>query len=373
MKLSATPGQRRGHAQPPGATPQRRSSSRCGPCGFPQKEVLCALLALAALSVADGGAFYCESTSKLVSKRVGTYTRSHKTWMTKRRMRFDDGEELITIFRLDMGELWIASRETKTFLRKPVDHLAPGIVHIDDGMSRILGKGVTRFASTKSISGRTCTKHRMLLGRTPCLLWVDKSSEGAFDTARRLARDALIAMSGRRYFSSPAALPFGALRGLPLEISVGDPKTVELTWTITKHSQPEIPKEVFSLPSGYQESNRAPPQIYTLPEHVYYLGEATASYFAPPSSESRQRSLLPVDFVLKDAALVRGFYEGKADVERSGYIRWSRPLCFYLAPDLWHFPVSARAFNVLLVVGRSYLLGGLKYFPYLGILKRPAG
>jgi len=357
---------------PPGPIPRPRL--RAAARAAAGLGAFCLLVLAGARRGADAGTFYCESTSKLVSGRVGTLARSHKTWLTPLRMRFDDGDELTTILRLDMGELWIANREKKTFLRRRIEDLMPGVAQIDDGMSRQLGKGVARFAATHDVGGHPCTKRQIDIGRTPCTMWVDESegSRQAFETVRELAREAQLTMTGRRVLASPVTARFGALQGLPLEITVGDPKRVELTWTITRYSQPEVPKETFALPPGYRESNRADPQTYTLPEHVYYLGEATASYFAP-SPERGKRSLLPPGLALGDAKLVQGFYEGDREGLQLAYIHWCRPLSFYLAADLWRFPLSGRAFNLLQVVGKAYVSGGLKSFPYIEILKRPAG
>ena len=57
---------------------------------------------------------------------------------------------------------------------------------------------------------------------------------------------------------------------------------------------------------------------------------------------------------------------------RYGIFRWGKPLTFYLAPDLWRYPMSGRTINLLLVIGTALRGGGLRYYPQLEQIKRPA-
>jgi hypothetical protein len=168
------------------------------------------------------------------------------------------------------------------------------------------------------------------------------------------------------------AIALGGLRGMPREVSIGDPKRLRLTWTTDSYSDRPIPDSVFDLPPGYEENKAVPAAFFTVPETVYFMGEVTASYFAT-SAAQKSRSLLPREFTLTDEELVKGFYEGKPGAELLGVLRWAEPFTFYLAPELWCYPLSGRAINLLLVIGNAYRAGGLKQYPaYLNLLRVPA-
>jgi len=330
-------------------------------------------LAILCLSAAasEAATFYCEGTSKLVSRRIPSITRTHRTWLAEGRMRFDEGRLLTTIVRLDRGEIWIANRQKKTFLRYEARKIAPAIRDIGEQMARTVAKGVARLSKSELIGGETCRQVRVNLSRTPCKIWVEEDSREAFEAVRALARKAMERLGDVASAGAPVALPFAALRGLPRRVAIGDDTRLQLTWTVEKHHQRPVPDSVFKLPPGFREDSSVPAYTYTLPEHVYFLGEVTASYFAE-SPGDRARSLLPAAFTLADPELVKGFYESKRGAEQLGILRWARPLTFYLAPELWRFPLSARVVNVLMIIGVSYRHGGLAYYPYLNVIKRPA-
>ncbi|MFP4056495.1 MAG: hypothetical protein ACLF0G_06475 [Candidatus Brocadiia bacterium] len=331
-----------------------------------------ALGLLLAAAGARGADFQLQGSSTLVSRRVGTVRRRHTVWLSRGRLRVDDGERLITIVRYDTDEVLIANREERTFLRQKISNLAPVLVEIDDVMARGIGRTVARTTTTKTIGDKTCTLCRIRLNATPCEVWVEADSEGAFQAIRDLARHALGALGDEVSAASPAALPFGSLRGIPREVALGDPEKLRLTWRIDRWRERKLADTVFRLPPGYREDPSKPAAAYTLPEHVYFLGEATASYWRPEGAEGRH-SLLPPRFVLGDPELLQGFYKGQRGAEQLGIFRWADPLVFYLAPDLWRYPLSARATHLLLVIGTAYRGGGLEYYPALKELEKPPG
>jgi len=322
---------------------------------------------------AEGGAsgFYFESTHTLVSKRVGTTTRAHKTWLSEDRLRVDDGDLLTTIVRFDTGEILIASRPKKAFLRQEIKNVGGALMELGETMARHVGSRVTRTRFTKLVGGRPCTQCRFELGRGRRVLvsaWVEEESREAFDAVRALARQAAARMGSPR---ATLARVLGSLHGMPREVSVGDPERVRLTWTIDRFERKAVASNTFELPADYQENVRLPAAAFTLPEHTYFLGEVTASYFAP-SAEHRHRSLLPLGFELTSKTLLRDFYQGREGAHEFGIFRWAKPLTFYLAPELWRYPLSGRALKLLLDIGVCLRGGALKYYPAIQKVKLPA-
>jgi hypothetical protein len=333
------------------------------------------LAGIAALALAASGSqaadLYFECTSRIASPRVETILRPHTVRMSEGRLRVDDGEVLTTIVRFDTGEILIANRANRTFIRQKVANLAPVLVDFGEAMGRRLERQVRRSKATKTLGGQACRECRMRLNRTQITLWVDESGAEAFDAVRTVARDALVRLGDKVSVASPVAIPFGALRGLPREITIGEPGRFQLTWTIENWVKRKLSDTAFELPPGYTEDASKPAYSYTLPEHAYFLGEATASYFAPEGVK-KPRSLLPRAFTLTDAEAIQRFYEGERGSERIDIYHWCDPFSFYLAPDLWCYPLSTRAIHLFLAVGVAYKGGGLEYFPALEVMKRPA-
>jgi len=338
---------------------------------------------------ASGGkpvGFFFESTSTLVSKRVGTLVRKERVWLTEDALRFDSGPVqhtshaadakvafaggLSVVVRLDTGGVVIASGSTKTFVRLELRHFGGALLELGDTMSRYVSPRVLRYRDVEQVAGRRCVKHRVKLGKRgeAATMWVEEDSREMFDAVRALARATVPRMHGQR---ASLVLALGGLHGLPRRVEVGDPKRFGLTWTMERCERRAIRADTFKLPSGYREDKSVPAAAYTLPEHTVFLGEATAAYFAPTAAQ-RHRSLLPRDFAIVNSRVLRDFYQGRAGSQQTGIFYWARPLSFYLAPELWRFPLSGRAIATFLTIGTAFGAGGLKYYPLLNWGKIPA-
>jgi len=225
-----------------------------------------------------------------------------------------------------------------------------------------------RTRRQKQVAGRQCTQCRIALGKTPCTVWVEDETTEAFNAARDLAQSAARKLGGVR---SGLVVALGALRGLPREVSLGDPKRFALTWTVESWDREPIEDAAFGLPAGFRSHVRKASPLYIEPDDVWFLGEVTAAYFAT-SPPYRYRSLLPREFTLTSDRLLKDFYEGRPGSQRIGVFRWAKPLTFYLAPELWRYPLSGRAIVVLTAIGMAFNDGGLKSYPSLKAIKTPA-
>ena len=330
---------------------------------------LAAMVAARAAGAGEAVGFYSESTSRLVSRRLDEpVTRKHKTWLTEDRLRFDHGDLLTIIVRLDTGEILVVNRPKRAYVRQSIKNLGGALVELGDAMVRHVPSRVVRTRNTREIGGRPCAECRIELARVPCSVWVEEDSREAFNAVRALAREASRKMGDVR---APLVLALGGLGGVPREFAIGDPKRLAFTWTVERHEQVPIPNRVFDLPAGCSEDASLPAAAYTLPEHVYFVGEVTAAWFAP-TPEQRHRSLMPRGLEITNQTVLTEFYKGRQGAERYGILRWGKPLTFYLAPDLWRYPMSSRTIDLLLVIGTAFRGGGLRYYPNLGQIKRPA-
>ena len=82
---------------------------------------------------------------------------------------------------------------------------------------------------------------------------------------------------------------------------------------------------------------------------------------------------MPQGLAITTPSVLADFYKGREGAHRLGIFRWAKPVAFYLAPELWRYPLSARSINLLLVIGTSFRGGGLRYYPALEMVKTPAG
>jgi len=212
---------------------------------------------------------------------------------------------------------------------------------------------------------------RFYVSEVACTAWVQENTEEAFNAVRELARGVVQRAGDKSSPGSQAALALAGLRGIPREISIGDPGRLQLTWTIERYEPRDIPPTAFELPVDFRQDPETPASLYTLPEHLYFLAEASAAYFARPGQKA-PLSLLPRRFTITDPQVLKTFYEGKADAEAFEMLRWAEPLTFYLAPDLWCYPLSGRIIDLMLVIGTANQHGGLARFPRLNALKPPA-
>lgn len=363
---------------------------------IPATPLRCILAALCAVAAAAGPAragelagFYAESTSTLVSKRIGTMTRKHKTWLTAERLRFDHEETefsdilarhfgakskaahgcdgLTTIVDLRSGEILIANRAQRTYIRQSVKNLGGALAELGDAMRKHVASRIARTYNVETIAGRPCRQCRVELARTPCEIWVEEDSREVFLALRAMARNASGGMGNRR---APLVMAFGGLGGVPRKVVIGDPERLALTWTIEHTSTEPIAARTFDLPAGFREDATVP-MAYALLEDVYLIAEATAARYAP-SPDRRDRSLMPRGMAITTESVLKDFYEGRQGAEKYGIFRWSRPMTFFLAPELWHYPLSGRAINFLIVIGTSFRGGGLRYYPALGVVELPA-
>ncbi len=359
----------------------------CALCHAVAAVVVAGALAADAAQVAG---FYSESTSTLESKRIGTVTRRHRTWLTEDRLRFDDEaasppetvarllpthaegrlgcDALTTIVRLDTGEVLIANRARRTFIRQSIRNLGSVIAELADAMTRYVASRVVRTRLTRTIGGSPCHQCRIDLARVPCAVWVQDDSRELFDALRAWARGASRRMGSAR---APLVLAFGGLGGLPREVTVGDPKTLALTWTVERYATDAVPNRIFDLPASFREDASVPAMSYVLLEHVYLVGETTASWYAK-SPEQRDRSLMPTGLAITTPSLLNDFYKGRKGAERYGIYRWGKPLAFCMAPELWRYPLSGRSISFVILIGTCLRGGGLRYYPPLEMLKLPA-
>jgi len=361
---------------------------------IPLRCILAALCAVAAVAeqgrAGELAGFYAESTSTLVSKRIGTMTRKHKTWLTAERLRFDHEkatfpdilarhlqneakpgvgcDALTTIVDLRSGEILIANRAQRTYIRQSVKKLGGALAEVGDAMRKHVASRIARTYTVETIAGRPCRLCRVELARTPCQVWVEEDSREVFQALRTMARNGSRKMGGAR---APLVVAFGGFGGLPRKVVIGDPERLALTWTVERTSTEPIPPRTFELPVAFREDPSVPAMSYTLLEHVYLVGEATAARFAP-SPDRRDRSLMPRGMAITSESVLKDFYEGRQGAEKYGIFRWSRPMTFFLAPELWHYPLSGRAINFLIVIGTSFRGGGLRYYPALEMIELPA-
>jgi hypothetical protein len=166
-------------------------------------------------------------------------------------------------------------------------------------------------------------------------------------------------MGSRR---APLVVAMGGLGGLPRQVTLGDPERLALTTTVDRYDTEPIPSRIFELPDSFREDPSQPAMAYALLEHVYLLGEASAGYFAA-SEAQRDRSLMPRGFALTRKSVLGDFYKGRKGSERYGIYRWAKPLTFILAPELWHYPLSGRSIDLLMVIGTSLRGGALRFYP----------
>jgi len=364
---------------------------------IPATPLRCILAALGAVAALAGPAragelagFYAESTSVLVSRRIGTMTRKHKTWLTAERLRFDHEEAtfpdilarhfgakskpahgcdaLTTIVDLRSGEILIANRAQHTYIRQSLKNLGGALAELGDAMRKHVASRIARTYNVETIAGRPCRLCRVELARTPCEIWVEEDSREVFLALRAMARTASGGMGDRR---APLVMAFGGLGGVPRKIVIGDPERLALTWTVERTSTEPIAPSTFELPVAFRENPKVAAMSYTLLEHIYLVGEAAAARFAP-SPDKRNRSLMPRGMAITTESVLKDFYEGRRGAERYGIFRWSRPMTFFLAPELWRYPMSGRAIDFLIVIGTSFRGGGLRYYPALEMIELPA-
>ncbi|MFW6108222.1 MAG: hypothetical protein ACOC8D_00260 [bacterium] len=351
---------------------------------------LCALavaLLAAAARAGEGptiAGFHCQSTSTLVSKRIGTITRQHETWLTEETLRVDHAatklpeplarqlgketalgcEALTIIVHLDSGEVRIANRDRRTFVRHDLRKIGSALCDWADAMNRHVSSSIGHTRKTKQVGGRTCRQSYVEIARSRCTVWVQEGSRDTFDAVRGWARAASGQLGSVR---APLVVAMGGLGGLPRQVTIGDPERLALTWTVDRYDTAAVPSHVFTLPDSFREDPSQPAMAYTLLEHVYLVGEASAAYFAK-SEDQRDRSLMPRGFDLTTEAVLQDFYQGRVGSERYGIFRWAKPLTFFLAPELWHYPLSGRSIDLLMVIGVSFRGGALRYYPALKTL-----
>lgn len=357
--------------------------------------LFCALAATLLAGAAQAGegpgiaGFHSQSTTTVVSKRIGTLTRRGETWLTADKLRFDykattlprplarllgkdtvPGCEALTILvHLATGEIRIANRARRTFVRQNLRNIGTPLVEWADAMDRSVSPRIGHTRRTTEIGGAACRRSRVEIARARCTVWVEEESRETFDAVRAWARAASGGMGSRR---APLVVALGGLGGLPRQMTLGDPERLALTWTMDRYDTEPIPGRVFELPDGFREDPSQPAMAYTLVEHVYLLGEASAAYFAA-SEARRERSLLPRGFALTTKSVLEDFYKGRQGAERYGIYRWAKPLTFLLAPDLWHYPLSGRSIDLLMVIGTSLRGGALRYYPLVeAMMKIPA-
>lgn len=368
--------------------PQIRRLARCGAVRQAHRALsrskggtwvlvgLALLAAVPAHAAADGGAgsrppagFFFESKSTLRSRRLRTpFETTRRAWLTDRKLRFDDGEQLTTLIDLDSGEVTILSRQTNTYIRQNLKNIGGALLELGETMARRVSGRVVRTRNIKEIGKKPCKQCRVELAGVPCSIWVQEDSRETFNAVRSLARAATRKMGGTR---SALVTAFGGLGGVPREFVIGDPKQIEFQWTVTQLEPQVISNRMFDLPASAREDASVKAMAYKLPEDVYFCGEVTAGHFAPTPAQ-RSRSLMPKGMSITDEKVLKDFYEGREGAEQHAIFRWAKPLMFHLVPEMWCYPLSGRSANMLLLIGTCLRGGALRYYPAIEKIKMPA-
>ena len=236
-------------------------------------------------------------------------------------------------------------------------------------MAKHVSSRVGRTRLTRVIGGKSCRECRLEVAKTRCRVWVEEDTREAFNAVRALARGAAAKMGDRR---ARLVVTCGGLGGIPRAFAIGDPQRLEFTWTVDRWQQKAIADSAFRPPAEYREDASVPAASYTLPEHIYFVGEVTAAHFAKTPITRAGRSLMPQGFAITTESVLDDFYKGRAGSQQHGVFRWAKPLSFYLVPEMWCYPMSGRSINLLLVIGTSFGGGGLKYYPTLRQIEMPA-